>query len=226
MKTLISALMLLLFFSGCGAFKAPDVPLNNKASAPSNSTISEVCSGDPIPSGTSGQVRVSMRKRGSDDKWAYWKAGTNCMTYEAAPQLVASDKWDMRVTKYFPVVGSNGGKTAEDEGAPTGKASFAAMPIGASVPTSAAQVQSLEFVDDRYEGLEFQGTKLAPEYQNPLLNEIGPGILKAYRMSDHTVELSQRIFILRAVDGASFYAVRFNYFSGAEKAAIFEWWKL
>lgn len=220
--------------SGCFLTKAPDVeirrlgpPANvNLVPGPLDVGVPDLA--DENESVATGIVVMDLAKADESDKWAYWKAGSIAMRYRASPEFVASAGWDMRLTKYFPIVGSNGGDTAQDEGSPDGRALFAVVPDewGGFIPRRVSEIVNLSFVADKYEALEYEGVKLQPEYQNSLVNNIGKGLLKSYSMKDHSVELSQRIFILRTADGASYYAIRFYFYSRADKIIAFQWKKL
>jgi hypothetical protein len=227
----LSALVLAILASGCGMMKAPDVgvPSKRQMSAADLGLASLCPATEAAASSICGSsVEISLKQESPQDHWAYWKAGAASMVYQASEQFAGSADWDMRVTKYFPLIGSNGGETARDEGFAGGKAAFSVIPdsMAGFVPHSVSDIKDLAFTADRNEGLEFEGTKLAPEYQNPVVNAIGAGIVRRYDMRDHSVELSQRVFVLRATDGASYFAIRFNRYSRRDKKVWFEWRKL
>jgi hypothetical protein len=219
------------FVSGCG-LKAPDVPLRKGPVALNGRAVSAEQEGLPSMCGRGeghcGALVLSLKKKNDDDQWAYWKAGSDQLIDLPDSSFVRSGAWDMRVTKFFPLVGSNGGATGNDEGLAGGHGAFAVLadPPGSLIPRRADETRAIQFVDDRYEGLWYGGKQLAPEYQNPIVNTIGSGLLKSYNGNTHAVELSYRIFILRTADGADFYTIRFRSYSRANKTIVIDWRKL
>lgn len=233
MKMILLLLPALLSLSGCFLMSPPAVEqkgggLNASVFSlptPAQLGIADLSDGD---ASNTGIVAVDLREENTDDHWAYWKAGTAAMNYRVSHEFQGSGEWDLRITKRLPLVGSNGGKTAEDEGSVDGRAAFAVIPDswGAFIPRHISQIESLPFVLDTLSELEFEGLRLRKEYQNALVNTIGPGLLKNYSDKDHSVELSQRIFILRTADGASYYALRFYFYSRTANLLVFQWKRL
>lgn len=212
--------------TGCDFFKA------NKINNPNSKKIQSAASVGLKPLGDSnnsnyGVVRYSLLKQNNDDQWVYWTAGSSQVVRNPDPSYISSNSWDLRLTTFFPLVASNGGATAQHFKNPDGQAGFSFIDQASQpLPQHRDQVLGLNYVLDRYEALEYNGSELAPEWQNPLVNQIETGLLKSYNPANHHVELSYRVFVLKTADGLNYYLIRFSGYSRKEKWFEFEWLKL
>ncbi|MEW6057501.1 MAG: hypothetical protein AB1540_12890 [Bdellovibrionota bacterium] len=233
----VGALCIAVLLSGCGLTQAPDVSVPERGGA---TVLSTECDSSS-PQEASGRIEVRYSKSdGSNPQerqwkdWIYWRAGLNCVVYDSSQEFFRSQGWDMGIQKGFPIMRSNGGDTARGDSSKGdvdtgGKAAFAVMPDRDNgelvlMPAQASEILSLEFREDRKEPL---AEGMRPDFQNMLVNQIGPGFLASYVPEEnHKVELSQRVFILRGVDGVSYYALRFDRHDALRKTFGFEWKRL
>lgn len=235
---IVMLLLAVVLLQGCFLVDAPDVEVKRKAftgaadriPTPSDLGIADLAGNEPNAADgmpLTGIVAIDIGK--NQGRWTYWAVGASTMVYRPDENFVASPAWDMRVTTEVPLVGSNGGETAYEEGWLQGQAAFAVVSdhTPGFIPRRIAEVTGFTFNEDRYESLEYDGIKLSPELQNSLLNTIGSGLVRRYLPEvGHTIELSHRIFILRAADGVSYYAIRFYFYSRPSNKLAFQWRKL
>ncbi len=139
--------------------------------------------------------------------------------------------FDLRFTPRFPIVATCSGTTRTEEQIDvavtpcqggvlrTEHTAFSAL-LGDAQLTRAALTASSQFIEDSDADLEWEGTAINFGSQNPSLNTIGSGMLAHYRMRDHSVTMSRRIFIVRSAAGSRFYAVQFTGYSRQEGRVV------
>ena len=217
MKKIFLILLLILSFVDCGLTKAPQVNRSRIKSANqeiTGSSLGTLCEEFSTFSGACGSVKANLKIDTSESEWVFWKAGSNEIIFDSTKEFLESDQWDLRITKAFPVFGSNGGSTAENVAYPSGKA---------SVGEWNGSISSVEWVSDIYGRLIYNGEPFGSlRDQNPLLNEIGKGITKSYTFGKPILN-NEKIFVLRDVTGTRFFLIRFRSFSSSEMILVWDW---